>query len=314
MVVVSRKGNNGRGARRRLFKKVALIGCLNVILLIVLLVVLGGNDDHRATKRLRQSSLLGPVVNRIQKHKKRDPETTVTDEESFEPTLDNMLKGRITLVDVVVDRDDLDNLEGPDGYQNIRVQFCRVQWYHQKENPSNFPMFRDLINVSDCSNKGDLFNMDLRDAVAAVKAYDQQMMNSDSVTVKQLDLKGVAFHESRCGSTLFANICVSANPVQHRVYSESPPPIYGLKVCGENFERCSVETAAQIVRDIVYLMGRTDDMRETNYFLKIQSLGSRHIEVFRKAFPNTPWLYIYRDPVQVMMSHFEQVVKKNVVR
>merc|ERR1719410_90080 len=53
------------------------------------------------------------------------------------------------------------------------------------------------------------------------------------------------------------------------------------------------------------MMGRTDDPREKNLFFKIQSSGSPYINLMTAAFPNTPWLFVYREPVQVMMSHFK---------
>jgi hypothetical protein len=70
-----------------------------------------------------------------------------------------------------------------------------------------------------------------------------------------------------------------------------------------------------ILRDTMYLMSRSADMQEKRVFFKIQSIGSRNIEVFQNAFPQTPWIFVYRDPVQVMMSQLKQGVKyANCVR
>lgn len=178
------------------------------------------------------------------------------------------------------------------------------------------PMFRDLVKHSPmCSEDPDDWpeNSDippgrvrvnlkrLIDAVHAAEADEKK-----EGLAKNLQLTGVVFHESRCGSTLVANSLIGMNPSKHRVYSESSPPIQALGVCGENYGRCSLDQAAQIVKDVMYLMGRTDNHDETRYFFKIQSAGTRNLDVFRKAFPETPWLFVYRDPVQVMMSHFAQ--------
>ena len=40
-------------------------------------------------------------------------------------------------------------------------------------------------------------------------------------------------------------------------------------------------------------------------FFKVSSIGSKRIEVMRKAFPSVPWIFVYRDPVQTMMSHLD---------
>jgi hypothetical protein len=121
-------------------------------------------------------------------------------------------------------------------------------------------------------------------------------------------LSGVVFHESRCGSTLTANILAASNPKAHRVYSESSPPIsvLGGSICGDNYATCSGRVAASMLRDIIYLMSRTNrPLEEERVFFKIQSIGSRHLKIFTTAFPQTPYLMVYRDPVQVMMSHLK---------
>ena len=42
---------------------------------------------------------------------------------------------------------------------------------------------------------------------------------------------------------------------------------------------------------------------EERVFFKFQSITSQSISTFQMAFPHVPWMYVYRDPVQVMMSH-----------
>lgn len=181
--------------------------------------------------------------------------------------------------------------------------FCRVEWHLHKENPSKFPMFRFLIaNSPDCREDRKV-HVNLREVVQFAHQRDDQ--------VHLLQLGGVVFHESRCGSTLTANLLASWRPAQHRVYSESPPPITALlQLCGENFERCPLENAAQLLQDVMYLMRRSDDPRETHAFFKIQSSGTRMIRVFQAAFPDTPYMFVYRDPIQVIMSYFKDGSKK----
>lgn len=165
-------------------------------------------------------------------------------------------------------------------------------------------MFRDIIQHSP-KCQGSKVRAPLYDIATLARDMDvsnNRMFTSEEIP-KPLNLTGVVFHESRCGSTLVSNTLISANPTQHRVFSESPPPVAAMKGCGDEYELCSIDTAAHILRDVMYLMGRTNDPEEQRVFFKIQSVGSRHIEVFRRAFPTTPWMFVYRDPVQVMMSH-----------
>jgi phosphoribosylcarboxyaminoimidazole (NCAIR) mutase len=138
----------------------------------------------------------------------------------------------------------------------------------------------------------------------AARAFDKR--NNGAASPKVLETPLSVFHESRCGSTLVANILQAASPVEHRVYSEHPGPLFALQACGEDYKTCSLETAASIFRDTIYIMSRTGDSREKRAFFKIQSVGSKHISVFQRAFPDTPWIYVYREGVEVMMSHLSQ--------
>jgi hypothetical protein len=167
-------------------------------------------------------------------------------------------------------------------------------------------MFRDLVSHSpDCDKHR--YRVDLAQVTQLVKTHDDNARSGDENNVHSLQLAGVVFHESRCGSTLVANTLIAMNPKLHRVYSESAPPIAALhSICGETYAKCPLEGAARILQDVMYLMGRSNDAHEKRVFFKIQSVASRNIKVFQHAFPNTPWMFIYRDPVQVLMSQLAQ--------
>jgi len=62
-------------------------------------------------------------------------------------------------------------------------------------------------------------------------------------------------------------------------------------------------------------MGLTDKPKEKEMFFKVQSIGSRYMDVILKAFPETPWIFVYRDPVQTVMSQMKKGVRHaNCVR
>jgi len=90
---------------------------------------------------------------------------------------------------------------------------------------------------------------------------------------------GFVFHESRCGSTLVANILAAFNPKESRVYSESAPPSQAAQLFNMN----DLENSIQLLRDVIYMMGRSNDPDERNLFFKIQSINSKKIHVFRKG-------------------------------
>jgi hypothetical protein len=169
-------------------------------------------------------------------------------------------------------------------------------------------MFRDLVTHSpNCED----FELDLKQIVDAVRKYDAaREENSDRTIIYTMEPTGFVFHESRCGSTLAANSLAAMNPEAHRVYSESSPPISAAKACGLDGKDCPDGRAVELLRDVIYLMGRTNDVHEKRLFFKIQSIGTKYLPIFLEAFPDTPWIFVYREPVQIMMSQFAQGIER----
>ena len=166
-------------------------------------------------------------------------------------------------------------------------------------------MFRDLVSNSKHCTTEKTFSVDLKKVVDLARHVDENIQMKGRDAPRALHPAGFVFHESRCGSTLVANALAAMDPMKNRVYSESAPPIAALKLCGIDGELCSKETAAELFRDVVYMMRRTDNPVEENVFFKIQSMGTKYIDTFLRAYPETPWIFVFRDPVQVMMSQLK---------
>jgi hypothetical protein len=64
------------------------------------------------------------------------------------------------------------------------------------------------------------------------------------------------------------------------------------------------------MRLVVSLMGRpplaplVGDAPPSRLFFKLQS--SEGIDVLSEAFPDVPWVFLFREPVEVRSLHFEQ--------
>jgi hypothetical protein len=177
---------------------------------------------------------------------------------------------------------------------------------------------------------GTIVNVDLYDVVQQAKAFDQKLLQSRNSTTTTTTKKGGAetvitvpptgfvFHETRCGSTLTANLLAGfAPPDQSRVFSESPPPVTALRACDMN--PCNPSLHIQLIRDVVYMMGRKSihtsqllqKKKDPHYlFFKIQSIGVMNIDKFTEAFPDVPWMYLYRDSVEIMQSHWKDTSKQ----
>lgn len=167
------------------------------------------------------------------------------------------------------------------------------------------PMFRDLVNGSEgCTEHR--FTLNLRKVADLARHQDEARKGDRDAMPRVLNLTAVTFHESRCGSTLVANSVAAMDSVKHRSYSEAQPPAVAMNsVCGRKYGKCSKKQASIIFRDVIYLMSRSKDPLEERVFFKFQSATTKSLDLFQMAFPDTPWMFVYRDPVQVMMSHIK---------
>lgn len=172
---------------------------------------------------------------------------------------------------------------------NAKVTLCKLNFKEYNNAPQQYPMFKDLVRMSKCNTNGNSKYADLKQLVDEIKN------NEHIKTNRRIDPSGFVFHESRVGSTLVANNLAS-NPWA-MVFSESDPPAHALTHC----EGCSKEEQIELFRNIVYVMGKTPYHK--HLFFKFQSITTTKMEIAMEAFPNTPWIFLFRQPVQTMMSH-----------
>lgn len=109
-----------------------------------------------------------------------------------------------------------------------------------------------------------------------------------------LEPAGLVFHMSRCGSTLAARM-LAASPA-HVVLSEAAP-INAIT------QRADLDDAAKVtlLRAMVAALGQARN-GESRLFLKLDCWHSRDLPLFRRAFPDAPWIFLYREPIEVMVS------------
>lgn len=114
-----------------------------------------------------------------------------------------------------------------------------------------------------------------------------------------LEPDGIVFHMSRCGSTLVAQM-LGAVP-HHIVASEAAPIDFMVQWCMASGAALDLQVAA--LRAMVAAIGRNRSGTSRRYFLKLDSWAILALPLFRAAFPDTPWIFLYRNPVEVMVSH-----------
>ncbi len=155
--------------------------------------------------------------------------------------------------------------------------------------------FHALFDENDAGRAADLpFN----------RAFRQRTGLQDLIvwaeTADSLKPSGFIFHMSRCGSTLAAHMLAAL--CDSIVFSELEP-IDAIVRLGRRLPEAD---AARALRAIVTAFGRKRDGRERRFFVKLDCWHTLALPLFRRAFPDVPWVFLYRDPVEVLVSQMRQ--------
>jgi len=111
---------------------------------------------------------------------------------------------------------------------------------------------------------------------------------------------GFIFHLSRCGSTLVSR-ALGANPAT--IALSEPGPIDDV-LRASRFEPGVSDTwRISRLRAVVSALGRRRHPEERNLVIKVDAWHAFDLALVERAFPGVPWFFVYRDPLEVMVSH-----------
>jgi hypothetical protein len=110
------------------------------------------------------------------------------------------------------------------------------------------------------------------------------------------DPDGFIFHLSRCGSTLVSRLAAMLPDVA--VVSEAGPVNAFLQLDPTQMD---IPTQRENVRLLLRSFGRSRP-RAKKFIVKMSSWNIRNIAMLRRAFPHTPWCFVFRNPVEVVAS------------
>ena len=110
---------------------------------------------------------------------------------------------------------------------------------------------------------------------------------------------GFIFHMSRCGSTVVSQMLASLP--EHVVISEAGP-LDALARAHLRAPQAPVEQRIDWLQWMVSALGQRRAGSEERYFIKFDARTTFELPLLRKAFPEVPWIFLYRDPVEVLVS------------
>jgi hypothetical protein len=165
-----------------------------------------------------------------------------------------------------------------------------IEWIDPGDLRFTDPFFEDTVRRCRCHPFYGWFR--LRTPLAALEMLPERLPAAPPA--------GFIFHLSRCGSTLVAQMLAA---LERNIVLSEPEPVDGvLRACFQD-SSLSEERRQQWLRGMVRALGRRRCPSERHLFIKFDCWHTGYLPLIRRTFPEVPWCFVYRDPVEVLVSH-----------
>jgi hypothetical protein len=202
------------------------------------------------------------------------------------------MRGRLQAMLAVIDPGDRETELPPAGWLPSGT-FWRggnlyVQWFHEGDARLTEPFFESTVQRGMVKP----FNRLIR-YVTPIGRLGEWLRRH-----QPLRPGGFIFHMSRCGSTLVSQMLAALRP--NLVVSEAPGIDAAVRA---KLVRPDLDDETHL-QWLQWMVGAHGQPRagERNYFIKLDCWHTMHLPLFARAFPGLPWVFLYRDPVEVMVS------------
>ena len=178
-----------------------------------------------------------------------------------------------------------EKLKSLQGWYPVMVGNDGLWWRFFGEKKFSEPFFYDTVSSLNQQSR-----LCLRTAFDAPEKFDDAIAPTAFI-----------FHVSRCGSTLLTQLLAS---MPECIVMSEPPVIDSfLRRYHAGADRGDAE---KMLRNIVSALGHRRFAEERHFFIKLDSWHIGSLPLFRRAFPNTPFLFMYREPDKILASHRRQ--------
>lgn len=164
---------------------------------------------------------------------------------------------------------------------------ARVRWIPSDGARFTEPFFEDTLRrlrrLRSCGRNGEVVtDVDVWDRPAPAPRPD-----------------GVVFHVSRCGSTLLSRMLAT---LPGSVVISEAPVIDDIVRAHHCDERIGRDRRIAWLREAVAALAEAVDGSPERLFIKLDCWHLFELELIRSAFPDTPLLFVYRHPLEVLVS------------
>jgi hypothetical protein len=154
------------------------------------------------------------------------------------------------------------------------------------------PFFQQTVGRAKVNGNGELFT-----------EFDVLLQLEKSLD--SVEPTGFIFHSSRCGSTLLANACRAiANSI---VLSEANAIDKLIARFITDSDGIKESLYSVFLRGVVRALGQRRSGNEHHLFVKFACCSFAQIERITRIWPHVPWVFLYRDPIETIVSNLNGV-------
>jgi len=113
------------------------------------------------------------------------------------------------------------------------------------------------------------------------------------------------FHSSRGGSTLVANACRAVNNSIVLSEANAIDKLIARFITDPGDVKTSLYSV--FLRGVVHTLAQRRAGNEKHLFIKFSCCSFAEIKRIRRIWPTVPWLFLYRDPVETIVSNLKDV-------
>ena len=170
-----------------------------------------------------------------------------------------------------------------------------LSWLEMPDVPLDEPFFQQTVERARSENRR-------RELFTEFDILLQLEKTLDSVSPT-----GFIFHSSRCGSTLVANAC---RAIRNSIVLSEPNALDKLIArlitdAPEHGPKSAIYSV--FIRGLVHALAQRRTGSEQHLFIKFACCSFSQIDRIRRIWPNVPWLFLYRDPVETIVSNVTSV-------
>ena len=126
-------------------------------------------------------------------------------------------------------------------------------------------------------------------------------------TLDSVPPTGFIFHSSRCGSTLVSNAC---RAIENSIVLSEPYAVDKLVarfITDAPAGSVKESLYSIFLRGVVQALAQRRNATEEHLFIKFACCSFAQFERIRRIWPNVPWLFLYRDPIETIVSNLTDV-------